>query len=112
MVWQSTPKVSKVVPRSRISRSAAPFSEVLGGIVGRHRALKQGQGESPFPCKTNKLAREIPACRWCAPCDLGRSGFQDIWDERTTQTCSCRFLEMPENDENPMSMRKYRPREN
>lgn len=37
---------------------------VLGGIVGRHRALKQGQGESPFPCKTNKLAREIPACRW------------------------------------------------
>jgi len=37
---------------------------VLGGIVGRHRAMKRGQGESPFPCKTNKLAREIPACRW------------------------------------------------
>lgn len=37
---------------------------VLGGIVGRHRAMKSGQGEPPFPCKTNKLAREIPACRW------------------------------------------------
>lgn len=38
---------------------------VLGGIVGRHRAIKQGQeGGSPFPCKTNKLAREIPTCRW------------------------------------------------
>merc|ERR1719382_118852 len=37
---------------------------VLGGIVGRHRAMKQGQDGSPFPCKTNKLAREIPACQW------------------------------------------------
>merc|ERR1719163_1818997 len=37
---------------------------VLGGIVGRHRAMKQGQTETPFPCKTNKLAREIPSCRW------------------------------------------------
>merc|ERR1719359_290551 len=38
---------------------------VLGGIVGRHRAIKQSQtGETLFPCKTNKLAREIPACRW------------------------------------------------
>lgn len=37
---------------------------VLGGIVGRHRAMKQGQTDTPFPCKTNKLAREIPACRW------------------------------------------------
>lgn len=38
---------------------------VLGGIVGRHRALKQHQaGMIPFPCKTNKLAREIPLCRW------------------------------------------------
>jgi len=37
---------------------------VLGGIVGRHRAIRAGQGESPFPCKTNKLAREVPACRW------------------------------------------------
>lgn len=37
---------------------------VLGGIVGRHRAIKQHQGESLFPCKTNKLAREIPACHW------------------------------------------------
>merc|ERR1711862_134684 len=37
---------------------------VLGGIVGRHRAMKQGQDGSPFPCKTNKLAREIPSCRW------------------------------------------------
>merc|ERR1712151_749442 len=37
---------------------------VLGGIIGRHRAMKQGQAENPFPCKTNKLAREIPACRW------------------------------------------------
>merc|ERR1719515_532501 len=31
---------------------------VLGGIVGRHRAIKQcATGESLFPCKTNKLAR-------------------------------------------------------
>lgn len=38
---------------------------VLGGIVGRHQSLKQAQAEgSPFPCKTNKLAREIPSCRW------------------------------------------------
>merc|ERR1711972_994078 len=38
---------------------------VLGGIVGRHRAIKQGNtGEPLFPCKTNKLAREIPICRW------------------------------------------------
>jgi hypothetical protein len=38
---------------------------VLGGIVGRHRAIKQGNtGEPLFPCKTNKLAREIPSCRW------------------------------------------------
>ncbi|CAK9054426.1 Transmembrane 9 superfamily member 4 (Endomembrane protein 10) (Transmembrane nine protein 4) (AtTMN4) [Durusdinium trenchii] len=38
---------------------------VLGGIIGRHRSIKQAQAEgSPFPCKTNKLAREIPACRW------------------------------------------------
>ncbi|CAE7629980.1 TMN4 [Symbiodinium necroappetens] len=38
---------------------------VLGGIIGRHRSLKQAQAEgSPFPCKTNKLAREIPSCRW------------------------------------------------
>ncbi len=37
---------------------------VLGGIVGRHRAMKQGKLEIPFPCKTNKLAREIPICRW------------------------------------------------
>lgn len=37
---------------------------VLGGIVGRHRAIKQGHGESPFPCKTNKLAREIQPCQW------------------------------------------------
>lgn len=37
---------------------------VLGGIVGRHRAIKANQDSNPFPCKTNKLAREIPACRW------------------------------------------------
>merc|ERR1719395_106755 len=38
---------------------------VLGGIVGRHRAIKQSSsGDALFPCKTNKLAREIPACRW------------------------------------------------
>merc|ERR1711972_519719 len=37
---------------------------VLGGIIGRHQAIKQGQTELPFPCKTNKLAREIPSCRW------------------------------------------------
>mmetsp|Transcript_43813 Transcript_43813/g.80000 ORF Transcript_43813/g.80000 Transcript_43813/m.80000 type:complete len:599 (+) Transcript_43813:81-1877(+) len=36
---------------------------VFGGIVGRHRAIKTSQ-DNPFPCKTNKLAREIPACRW------------------------------------------------
>eukprot|EP00929_Paragymnodinium_shiwhaense_P054510 TRINITY_DN27325_c0_g1_i1.p1 TRINITY_DN27325_c0_g1~~TRINITY_DN27325_c0_g1_i1.p1 ORF type:complete len:626 (+),score=149.04 TRINITY_DN27325_c0_g1_i1:70-1878(+) len=37
---------------------------VLGGIVGRHRAMKQSQSDLPFPCKTNKLAREIPSCKW------------------------------------------------
>merc|ERR1712039_756130 len=37
---------------------------VLGGIVGRHRAMKQGQLENPFPCKTNKLAREVPTGQW------------------------------------------------
>lgn len=37
---------------------------VLGGIVGRHRAIKAHQGDSLFPCKTNKLAREIPTCHW------------------------------------------------
>merc|ERR1712216_261403 len=37
---------------------------VLGGIVGRHRAIKQSQGGNIFPCKTNKLAREIPNCVW------------------------------------------------
>jgi len=33
---------------------------VLGGIVGRHRAATSGARESPFPCKSNKLEREIP----------------------------------------------------
>merc|ERR1719384_617 len=37
---------------------------ILGGIIGRHRAMKQVQSDPPFPCKTNKLAREIPSCRW------------------------------------------------
>merc|ERR1712217_1012919 len=37
---------------------------VLGGIVGRHQTMKYSQVNNPFPCKTNKLAREIPACRW------------------------------------------------
>jgi len=37
---------------------------VLGGIVGRHRAMKLGKETAPFPCKTNKLAREIPSYRW------------------------------------------------
>jgi len=38
---------------------------VLGGIVGRQRAMKQGQaGDGLFPCKTNKLSREIPTCQW------------------------------------------------
>eukprot|EP00927_Polykrikos_kofoidii_P071047 TRINITY_DN67383_c0_g1_i1.p1 TRINITY_DN67383_c0_g1~~TRINITY_DN67383_c0_g1_i1.p1 ORF type:complete len:626 (+),score=71.18 TRINITY_DN67383_c0_g1_i1:68-1879(+) len=37
---------------------------VLGGIVGRHRAIKAGQQSNPFPCKTNKLSREVPNCRW------------------------------------------------
>jgi hypothetical protein len=37
---------------------------VLGGIVGRHRALKEGQSANIFPCKTNKLAREVPQCHW------------------------------------------------
>merc|ERR1719476_840879 len=26
--------------------------------------MKSGQTDAIFPCKTNKLAREIPACRW------------------------------------------------
>jgi len=37
---------------------------VFGGIVGRQREVRESQGEGPFPCKPNKLAREIPACRW------------------------------------------------
>merc|ERR1712217_869791 len=37
---------------------------VLGGIVGRHQTMKYSQVNNPFPCKTNKLAREIPSCRW------------------------------------------------
>merc|ERR1711957_375127 len=38
---------------------------VLGGIVGRHRSLTMLKADGPpFPCKTNRLAREIPACRW------------------------------------------------
>merc|ERR1711964_259489 len=37
---------------------------VFGGIVGRHRAMKETEIGSLFPCKTNKLAREIPSCRW------------------------------------------------
>lgn len=37
---------------------------VLGGIVGRHRSMRDAKEGNPFPCKTNKLAREIPSCRW------------------------------------------------
>merc|ERR1719171_1047757 len=37
---------------------------VLGGIVGRHRAIKSQEKDAVFPCKTNKLAREIPQARW------------------------------------------------
>lgn len=38
---------------------------VLGGIVGRHRAIAQLASDGPvFPCKTNRLAREIPGCNW------------------------------------------------
>jgi len=37
---------------------------VLGGIVGRHRTMKQGEVMLHFPCKTNKLAREIPLSLW------------------------------------------------
>jgi len=36
---------------------------VLGGIVGRRRAIEMGK-EHLFPCKTNRLAREIPQCTW------------------------------------------------
>jgi len=36
---------------------------VLGGLLGR-RKNTEGGSESPFPCKTNKLARDIPACVW------------------------------------------------
>lgn len=52
---------------------------VLGGIVGRHNAVKQSQsGEILFPCKTNKLAREIPSCRW--------------YQSPVTQFCASGFL--------------------
>jgi hypothetical protein len=52
---------------------------VLGGIVGRHRALKEGQVSNAFPCKTNKLAREVPQCHWyqaqpISLADLGCTG--------------------------------------
>jgi len=37
---------------------------VFGGIVGRHGAIKAAEKDNPFPCKTNKLAREIPTYYW------------------------------------------------
>jgi hypothetical protein len=52
---------------------------VLGGIVGRHRAVKISTSGAPaFPCKTNKLAREVPSCRW--------------YQSRPTQTFATGFL--------------------
>jgi len=51
---------------------------VLGGIVGRHHAMRKGQQEPPFPCKTNKLAREVPGCQW--------------YQSTTTQMFACGFL--------------------
>ena len=38
-------------------------------LLGQCVKAVQAEG-SPFPCKTNKLAREIPSCRWCAICFL------------------------------------------
>ncbi|CBZ51736.1 hypothetical protein NCLIV_015290 [Neospora caninum Liverpool] len=37
---------------------------IVGGIWGRRRATRQIAGGHAFPCKTNKLAREIPRVRW------------------------------------------------
>eukprot|EP00386_Alphamonas_edax_P009356 GDKI01030793.1.p1 GENE.GDKI01030793.1~~GDKI01030793.1.p1 ORF type:complete len:574 (+),score=123.34 GDKI01030793.1:135-1724(+) len=37
---------------------------VFGGIVGRNHATKMAEKGSPWPCKTNKLAREIPQTHW------------------------------------------------
>eukprot|EP00922_Rhytidocystis_sp_ex-Travisia-forbesii_P072313 GHVS01107819.1.p1 GENE.GHVS01107819.1~~GHVS01107819.1.p1 ORF type:complete len:615 (-),score=44.75 GHVS01107819.1:57-1901(-) len=37
---------------------------VLGGIVGRQQAARATESGTAFPCKTNKLAREIPRVRW------------------------------------------------
>ncbi|CEL94236.1 unnamed protein product [Vitrella brassicaformis CCMP3155] len=37
---------------------------VLGGIMGRSNAAKWVDAGQAFPCKTNKLAREIPQCHW------------------------------------------------
>ncbi|KEP61345.1 UNVERIFIED_CONTAM: endomembrane protein 70 subfamily protein [Hammondia hammondi] len=37
---------------------------IIGGIWGRRRAVRQLAGGQAFPCKTNKLAREIPRVRW------------------------------------------------
>ncbi|PFH33393.1 endomembrane protein 70 subfamily protein [Besnoitia besnoiti] len=37
---------------------------IIGGIWGRRRAARQIAGGYAFPCKTNKLAREIPRVRW------------------------------------------------
>jgi len=37
---------------------------IVGGIVGRSRATKAVDAGLAFPCKTNKLAREIPQAHW------------------------------------------------
>merc|ERR1712079_293343 len=34
---------------------------VLGGLLGRR---SHGDAVNPFPCKTNRLARDIPSCVW------------------------------------------------
>jgi len=38
---------------------------VLGGIVGRRRSQKRAETTGRmFPCKTNRLARQVPSCHW------------------------------------------------
>ncbi|KAF4652997.1 hypothetical protein FOZ61_009271 [Perkinsus olseni] len=52
---------------------------VIGGIAGRHKSMKKKAeaGGNLFPCKTNKLAREIPSCRWyqSSTCQMVAGGF-------------------------------------
>ncbi|OEH79025.1 endomembrane protein 70 subfamily protein [Cyclospora cayetanensis] len=81
---------------------------ILGGVIGRRRALQQLAAGSAFPCRTNKLAREIPRVRWyrrplllsVVAAALPFSGiymelyylFLSVWTSSTVYTCSFLLL--------------------